>query len=42
MKIDKKKFEIPALDSIVHVALASVIVAFVMVSVFPALQAMIV
>lgn len=39
MKFDKKH-EMPALDSVMHVTLASVLIAFVLVSTFPALQAM--
>ncbi len=39
MKLDKE-YEMPALDSVMHVVLASVLVAYVMVATFPALQAM--
>ncbi len=35
-----RKFEKPTLDSVMHVALASVLVAYVLVSMFPAMQAM--
>lgn len=36
-----KRFEKPTLDSVLHVTLASVVVAFVLVSTFPTLQAMV-
>lgn len=36
-----KRFEKPTLDSVMHVSLASVLVAFVLVSTFPTLQAMV-
>lgn len=39
MKFDKK-YEMPALDSVMHVVLASVLIAFVLVSMYPALEAM--
>ena len=35
-----KKYEMPGLDSVMHVVLASVLVAFVLISTFPTLQAM--
>lgn len=34
-----KKYQMPTLDSFMHVMLASVVVTFVLVSTFPALQA---
>ncbi|MGI9024732.1 MAG: hypothetical protein ACR2GP_04005 [Burkholderiaceae bacterium] len=37
-----KRLEQPTLDSVMHVSLASVLVAFVLVSTFPALQAIII
>lgn len=40
MKFDWE-FEKPTLDSVVHIALASVVVGYFLVSMFPSLQAMI-
>ena len=41
MKFNDKEYERPGLDSVMHVALASVLVAFAMVTAFPMVQALI-
>ena len=39
MKFNNKEYELPALDSVMHVALASAFVAYALVTAFPVVQA---